>query len=83
MSQRKMGKKILEAYLKQEGIEDAENIVKDPKKAKEVAEQIKKNYAERKQAVINKMRNRLKRTNAFPRPQPKYGNENQHCRFRA
>ena len=56
----KDGQKNLEAYLKQEGVEDAENIVKDPKKAKEIAEQIKKNYAERKQAVINKMRNRLK-----------------------
>lgn len=53
------GKKNLKALLEQEGVENAEEILKDQAKAEKIAERIKKNYKAKKEAVIARMRARL------------------------
>jgi hypothetical protein len=53
------GKKNLKNLLEQEGVENAEEILKDQKKAGKIAERIKDNYAAKKESVIARMRAKL------------------------
>lgn len=53
------GKKNLKALLEQEGVENADEILKDQKKAEKIADRIKDNYSAKKEAVIARMRAKL------------------------
>ena len=54
-------KKELEQFFKEEGLseEEIEKIVTDDKKVKLALEQIKNNYRERREAIINNLQNKL------------------------
>ena len=54
------GKKNLKALLEQEGVENADEILKDQTKAEKIiADRIKDNYSAKKEPVIARMRAKL------------------------